>query len=352
MDALKVDLFSDEVFVFTPTGEVVSLPRGATPVDFAYSIHTAVGNKCVGAKVNGRIVPLSTELESGDFVEIMTSSASRGPSRDWLQLVRTSEARSKIRSWFKHEFKDENMAKGHDMLEKEAKRLGYQWPLLNKTEYLEPVYKRYTLSSLEDLYVTVGFGGLSTNQILNRLIENYKKATKKVEPEPVKMMTEAQQRAREHAQKRTVSHGVVVEGEPGMLVRFAKCCTPLPGDEIIGYVTRGRGVSVHRNDCVNMSEFAREPERLIHVSWQGDGASGYNADIQIIAYDRLGLLAEISALFAKQEVSIMALSARVDKNKNTVINVTLSLKNTKQLEGIVKSLQKRSDIIEVFRVSA
>lgn len=352
MDALKVDLFSDEVFVFTPKGDVVSLPRGATPVDFAYSIHTAVGNKCVGAKVNGRIVPLSTELENGDFVEIMTSSTSHGPSRDWLQIVRTSEARSKIRAWFKHEFKDENMVKGRDMLEKEAKRLGYQWPQLNKTEFLEPIYRRYTLSSLDDLYVTVGFGGLSTSQILNRLIESYKKSVKLPEPDPAKIAADAQ-RAREQQQKRsTVSHGVVVEGEPGMLVRFAKCCTPLPGDDIVGYITRGRGVSVHRSDCVNMAEFAREPERLIHVSWQGDEGAGYNADIQIIAYDKMGLLAEISALFAKQEVQIMALSARVDKSRNTVINVTLNVKNTKQLESIIKQLQKRSDIIEVFRVSA
>jgi len=198
----------------------------------------------------------------------------------------------------------------------------------------------------------VGFGGLSTGQILNRLVESYKKTIKLPEPDPVKIAAEAQQRAREQAQKKTVSHGVVVEGEPGMLVRFAKCCTPLPGDEIIGYITRGRGVSVHRSDCVNMAEFAREPERLIQVNWQGDEGTGYNADIQIIAYDRLGLLAEISALFAKLEVSIMALSARVDKSKNTVINVTLSLKNTKQLETIIKQLQKRSDIIEVFRVSA
>jgi GTP pyrophosphokinase len=352
MDALKVDLFSDEVFVFTPKGDVISMPRGATPVDFAYSIHTAVGNKCVGAKVNGRIVPLSTELENGDFVEIMTSSTAHGPSRDWLQIVKTSEARSKIRAWFKHEFKDENMAKGRDMLEKEAKRLGFQWPQLNKTEFLEPIYRRYTLSSLDDLYVTVGFGGLSTSQILNRLIESYKKTVKLPEPDPAKIAADAQ-RAREQQQKRsTVSHGVVVEGEPGMLVRFAKCCTPLPGDDIVGYITRGRGVSVHRSDCVNMGDFAREPERLIHVSWEGDEGIGHNADIQIIAYDKMGLLAEVSALFAKQEVQIMALSARVDKSRNTVINVTLNLKNTKQLESIIKQLQKRSDIIEVFRVSA
>ena len=354
MDALKVDLFSDEVFVFTPKGDVVSLPRGATPLDFAYYIHTAIGNKCVGAKVNGRIVPLSSELESGDFVEVLTSAASHGPSRDWLQIVKTSEARSKIRAWFKHEFKDENLQKGREMLEREAKRLGYQWPQLNKSEFLEPVYRRYTLSSLDDLYVTVGFGGLSTTQVLNRLIEEYKK-TAKAEPPEVKPLSPADAHAaREEAARKQAhaSHGVIVEGEPGMLVRFAKCCTPLPGDDIVGYITRGRGVSVHRRDCVNMKDFVQTPERLIACSWVDEGGGAYNADIQIVAYDRMGLLADISMLFNKMEVAIVALAARVDKNHNTIINVTLGIKNTQQLEKIIKQLSKRADIIEVFRVSA
>ncbi len=354
MDALKVDLFSDEVFVFTPKGDVVSLPRGATPLDFAYSIHTAIGNKCVGAKVNGRIVPLNSALESGDFVEVMTSSSSHGPSRDWLQFVKTSEARSKIRAWFKHEFRDENRDSGREMLEKEAKRMGYSWSQLHKPEYLEPVYSRYTLSSLDDLYITVGFGGLSTTQILNRLIEEYKKATRPDVPE-VKVVSQAEaQKVREEALKRQAhgSHGIIVEGEPGMLVRFAKCCTPLPGDDIIGYITRGRGVSVHRSDCVNMADFKKTPERLIHTAWESGSGGAYNADIQIVAYDRMGLLADISMLFSKMEVSIVALSARVDKNRNTIINVTLGIQDTQQLEKIIKQLLKRQDIIEVFRTSA
>ena len=354
MDALKVDLFSDEVFVFTPRGDVIALSRGATPLDFAYRIHTEIGHKCVGAKINGRIVPLETELSSGDFVEIMTSSASHGPSRDWLKIVKTSEAKSKIRAWFKHAFKDENLQKGRDTLEKECKRMGYQWPQLSKSEYLEPVYRRYTLSSLDDLYVTVGFGGLSAVQVLNRLIEIYKKANKlDVPPEPKVTTPEQAGKVRDAAlRKQSSSHGIMVEGDPGMLVRFARCCTPLPGDEIIGYITRGRGVSVHRADCVNRKEFDAQPERLINVSWE-DGSSGaYNADIQIVAYDRMGLLADISAMFAKMEMSIVALTARVDKNGNTIINVTLGCKNTQQLEKIIKQLLKRADIIEVFRVSA
>ena len=354
MDALKVDLFSDEVFVFTPRGDVIALSRGATPLDFAYRIHTEIGHKCVGAKINGRIVPLETELSSGDFVEIMTSSASHGPSRDWLKIVKTSEAKSKIRAWFKHAFKDENLQKGRDTLEKECKRMGYQWPQLSKSEYLEPVYRRYTLSSLDDLYVTVGFGGLAAVQVLNRLIEIYKKANKlDVPPEPKVTTPEQAGKVRDAAlRKQSSSHGIMVEGDPGMLVRFARCCTPLPGDEIIGYITRGRGVSVHRADCVNRKEFDAQPERLINVSWE-DGSSGaYNADIQIVAYDRMGLLADISAMFAKMEMSIVALTARVDKNGNTIINVTLGCKNTQQLEKIIKQLLKRADIIEVFRVSA
>ncbi len=351
MDALKVDLFSDEVFVFTPKGDVIDLPKGATPLDFAYRIHTAIGNKCVGAKINGRIVPLDTELETGDFVEVMTSSSSHGPSRDWLKIVKTSEAKSKIRSWFKHEFKDENLQKGRDMLEREAKRLGYTLPQLAKTEYLEPVYRRYTLSSLDDLYVTVGYGGLSPNQVLNRLLEEYRKNNKPEESEP--LLAEPQPASQRSSASHSHSdHGVIVEGEPGMLVRFAKCCNPLPGDDIVGYITRGRGVSVHRRDCANMQDSAVEPERMVRVNWEGDGDTSYEADIQIIAYDRMGLLGDLSMLFTQEEVPLVAVSARTNRDKTTTINLTIAIKNTQQLEKLIKKLLKRSDIIEVFRVSA
>jgi len=362
IDALKVDLFYDEVFVFTPKGEIVNLPREATPLDFAYRIHTAIGNKCVGAKVNGRIVPLDSKLSTGDFVEIMTSSASKGPSRDWLKMVTTSEAKSKIRAYFKHEFKDENMTRGRDMLEKEAKRLGYQLGALTKAEFLAPVIKRYTLSSLEDLYVTVGFGGLSTSQILNRLVEEYKKANKIAEPLPIveavnriTTPTEADQ-YREQSQRQgaqSQSHGVVVEGFSDMLVRFARCCNPLPGDDIVGYITHGRGVSVHRSDCTNLRDSNVEPERMVPVSWEGATGAAYEADIQIIANDKMGLLADISLLLTKYEVPIVAISARNNKAKTTTtsINLTLSIQNTQQLEKIIQQLLKRGDVIEVFRVS-
>ena len=348
MDALKVDLFSDEVFVFTPKGDVVSLPKGATPLDFAFRIHTAIGSKCVGAKINGRIVPLGTELETGDFVEVMTSSSAKGPSRDWLQLVHTSEARTKIRSILKKEYKDDNLSRGKEMLEKEAKRLGYQLSQLTKNDILEAVYRRYTLSSLEDLYVTVGFGGLSTTQVLNRMIEEYRKINKLDAPEPVLRIDKPQDNQKKAPKS---NHGVIVEGDPGMLVRFAKCCNPLPGDDILGYITRGRGVSVHRADCTNMRASAEEGVRMIHVEWEGDIQAAYDADISIRCYDRPGLLADISHLFYNLEVPIVAISARSDKTDTVGINLTLNVKNAQQLESIIRQLRKRSDVIEVFRPS-
>ena len=353
MDALKTDLFSDEVFVFTPKGDILNLPRGATPIDFAYHIHSAIGNKCVGAKVNGRIVTLDTELETGDFVEVMTSSSSKGPSQDWLKLCKTSEAKSKIRAYFKHEFRDEHLAKGREMLELEAKRLNYALGHLTKNEFLEPVYRRYSLRSLDDLCITVGLGALSSGQVINRLIEEYKKANRLTEPTPV-IVSQPKDGERKKPTTESRSHGVIVEGEPGMLVRFAKCCTPLPGDDIVGYITRGRGVSVHRRDCTNMGDMMVAPERFIPVRWDKGASSGYEAGIRIIAYDRVGLLADISMLLTQMEVPITAIAARADKKTAqnvTTIDLTLSIKDMKQLESIINRLLKRGDIEEVFRTS-
>ncbi len=344
---LAGDLFAEEVLVFTPKGDIITLPKGATSLDFAYRIHSAIGDRCVGAKINHRIVPLATPLETGDFVEIMTSSNSRGPSLDWLSIVKTSEAKAKIRAFLKNESKDENIQRGHELLEKDAKRLGYQFPQLCKSEYLDVLYKRYSLSSLDDLYLTVGFGGLSAPQVINRLAEEYKKAVK---PEPVKVPEVAE--TPQPRQSTGSGQGVIVEGDPGMLVRFARCCNPLPGDSIIGYVTRGRGVSVHRADCVNMLDEGVEPERMVKVAWEGTSQGAYDADIQVIGYDKAGLLADLSALFATLEVPIVAVSARTMKNTTSQITLTLSIKNTTQLERIIKQLRKRSDVIEVFRVSS
>ena len=353
MDALRVDLFSDEVFVFTPKGDVINLPKGATPIDFAYRIHSAIGNKCVGAKINGRIVTLDTPLSTGDFVEILTSSTSHGPSQDWLKLAKTSDAKTKIRAFFKRELHDENAARGHDMLEREAKRLGYSLGQLTKPDYLDPIFRRYTLHSLDDIFVTVGFGGLSSAQIINRLVEEMRKSThaetmpeiKPVAPAPAK------------DEKRSGSHhtqGVIVEGDPGMLVRFAHCCNPLPGDDIVGYITRGRGVSIHRRDCTNMDEMMLEPERFVKVHWESESGAGYEAGIRVIAHDRVGLLADISVMLAQLEVPIVAVSARTDKSKPqrvTIIDLVIAIKDTNQLENIINRLLKRGDILEVFRTN-
>ena len=359
MDALKTDLFSDEVFVFTPKGDIINMPRGATPIDFAYRIHSAIGNKCVGAKINGRIVTLDSELQTGDFVEIMTSSSSKGPSQDWLKLCKTSEAKSKIRAYFKREFRDDNLAKGREMLELEAKRLNYALGQLTKNEYLEPVYKRYSLRSLDDLCITVGIGALSSGQVINRLIEEYRKSNKITAPEPqadTKLVASIQAKESEKRKNphESHSHGVIVEGEQGMLVRFARCCTPLPGDDIVGYITRGRGISVHRRDCTNMSNMMIAPERFLPVRWEEGSSSGYEASIRVIAYDRVGLLADVSMLLMQLEVPITAIAARADKKqaqRTTTIDLTLSIKDMHQLENIISRLLKRGDVLEVFRTS-
>ena len=350
-ELLKFDLFADEVFVFTPKGDVISLPRGATPLDFAYRIHSAVGNRCIGAKVNGRIVPLSSSLETGDFVEVMTSQASHGPSRDWLNIVKTSEAKAKIRAWLKKEEREENIVKGKEMLAAEAKKAGYTMAQLTKADILEPVFKRYSLSSLDDLYATIGFGGLSTLQLLNRLTEEYKKQNKAEAP-PLPIAEKPAEEAKKPAPSSS-SNGVIVKGESGMLVRFARCCNPLPGDAIVGYITRGRGVSVHRADCVNLKDAGVEPERMIEVEWESSGAGSYEADIQMLCYDHAGLFAEISLMFASQNVPVTAVTAHTVKNKQGLctMNMTIVIKTTQQLDKLLRDLQKRPDVIEVFRVA-
>ncbi len=351
-ELLKFDLFADEVFVFTPRGDVVSLPRGATPLDFAYRIHSAVGNRCIGAKVNGRIVPLAHQLQTGDFVEVMTSSSSHGPSRDWLNIVKTSEAKAKIRAWLKKEQRDENIIHGRELLEREAKRLGYTMSQLNKPELVETLYKRYSVQSYDDVCAMVGFGGLSTVQVLNRLIDEYKKQHKSEETaaQLVEQAAEPQQQPKRSAS--TASNGVIVKGESGMLVRFAKCCSPLPGDKIIGYITRGRGVSVHRADCPSLKDDGMEQDRLIEVEWEDKNSSGtYEAEIRIICYNRTGLLAELSVMFASMDVPVSAISARALKDNTFLFNISLVIKNTQQLAKIIRDLQKWPDIIEVSRVS-
>lgn len=340
IDSVRTDFFSDEVFVFTPKGDVKDLPAGATPLDFAYCIHSAIGNKCIGAKINGRIVNLDAQLKTGDIVEILTSTTPHGPSRDWLNIVKTNEAKSKIRQWFKKELREENIVKGKDMMEKEAKRLGYSMPALLKTEWLEPLMNRYMLQSLDDLYASVGYGGLTTNQILFRLIEEYRRANNLPKYED-------QQKVKPKSILKS-SNDIIVKGQEDMLVRFAHCCNPVPGDDIVGYITRGRGVSIHRRDCNNLSDF--EPEREIEVSWASEGNISYLADVQLLAYDRRGIVIDITNMIYNNDLKLMSINAT---GKNGVATVTLSveIKNTQQLDSLMKQMKKISGVIEVYRVN-
>lgn len=340
MDAVKINVFDDEVFVFTPKGDVYNLPVGSTPLDLAYKIHSAIGNKCVGAKVNKKMAPLSTKLQTGDIVEIVTSNASKGPSLDWLKLCHTASARSKIRAFFKKEQKDENIARGRDMLEKEAKRRGYVLGEVLTAETVNGILQRHMMNSEDDLYAAVGYGGITTNQVLTKAIEGFKKAKPKVIED---LPTVAEPKPRKHSKS-----GVLINGNANFTVRMAQCCSPVPGDEIIGYISRGRGVSVHRKDCPNVK--GMEDERLIQASWDTDGDERFNATLTLICDNRGGLLAAITTYIANMNIEIMAANARLDDKQGIAeITVTIQIKKANELEELVKKLRTISGVIEVRR---
>ncbi|MGI6672613.1 MAG: RelA/SpoT family protein [Christensenellales bacterium] len=343
MDGLKTDLFSEEVFIFTPKGDIINMQRGATPLDFAYRVHSQVGNSCVGAKVNGKLVPLDTELETGDRVEILTSSSSKGPSLDWLNVVKTQQAKAKIRQFFKKELHGENVQKGRDILEHEAKRRGVKLGDLTKAEYIEPILKRYTFADAEALYAAVGYGGLTSAYVISRLIEEQNKAEKAQVPQKAPTLPEPSQVMRQGKP----THGIYVEGGAGMLVRFGHCCNPVPGDEIIGYITRGRGVTVHKADCVNA--ITAESERMVQVSWADSEVGLFNASIKITAYDHPGLLGEITVFISDMGTPVTAASAKLNKNGTCDIHLVVQVNSKEQLRQAVSRLQKRTDVLEAYR---
>jgi GTP pyrophosphokinase len=345
METLKIDIFSDNVFVFTPKGDVKDFVKGSTPLDFAYSVHSEVGNKCVGARINGKIVPLDYKLKTGDIVEIITSQSSKGPSRDWLKFVKTAQARSKIKQWFKKEYKEENIQKGREMLEKEAKRQGYELHELIDSDILKAIFKRFTLKSQNDMYAAIGYGGLSTNQILFRLIQNYKLINKMAQEgidNTVNVKTSA---------AKSTTDGVMVKGQSGMVVRFAKCCNPVFGDEIIGYVTRGRGVSVHRKDCRALKNEDFELERMISVEWVGNEKASYNVEIQIIADDRTGLIADISKSLLNLGRDITAINAKTGKYSHANISIRVNISSIEDLNEVIRKLESLQGVEKVYRVN-
>lgn len=346
VNALKLDAFSDEVFVFSPRGDVIDLPQGAIPIDFAYRIHTDVGHRCVGAKINGKIVPLDYKLKNGDIVEIITSKVGK-PSLDWLNIVGSSESRSKIRSWFKKENREENIAKGLDALERECKRLGHDWKALNVGGRLGRVAKQMNAGSEDDLVAAVGYGGFAVNTVLIKLLELHKKDLQKQEEK-----TNSLAALEKLKTKKPVKHngtGILVKGEPGLLVRLAKCCSPVPGAPIIGFITRGRGVSVHRADCPNVTHGQNDVDRLIDVEWDYDGNERFEVNMEIVAYDRTGIMAEIMATLAEMKISILSVNAKTSDTKNVTIHMGVSIKDLAQFEFVATKIRRLKDVYAVER---
>ncbi len=344
MEALRINFFSDTVFVFTPKGDVKDLALDSTPLDFAYSVHSEIGNKCVGAKVNGKIVPLTYKLKTGDIVEILTNSSSKGPSRDWLNIVRTATARSKIRAWFKKELKEENIVKGKRALEKEAKKRGYELADLLKPEWLKDIYKRFTLNSLDDMFAALGYGGISINQILAILIARYH-LENEIEPGII---------AERGISDKGIKAGegrISVKGYTDMVIRLAKCCNPLPGDRIIGFITRGRGVSVHRADCSNINERDFPKDRRIEVAWMEKESAKYEVEIQIECEDRPGLMADVSQLLYAQGYSILFVNARSVKKGQFWINLKIEVSAIEDLKMLMRKIEVIPSVTNVFRVN-
>lgn len=348
VNALKLDVFSGEVFVFTPKGDVVKLPIGSVPLDFAYRVHTDVGHRCVGAKVNGKIVPLDYTLQNGDIVDIITSKTGK-PSLDWLNIVGSSESKNKIRNWFKRENKEENIEKGLEALEREAKRLNYSWKELCCDNRIQQVVKQLKSNTENELYAACGYGGIPVSTVLLRLVELYKKSK---EHEDARKTTEQiiEKLKVQGAKKAKSGTGVLVKGEPGVMVRMAKCCNPVPGDDIIGYITRGRGVSVHRSDCTSLGHTPEDLERMIEVSWDEASSESFHVGIDIQAYDRSGILMEVMAVLSELKITITNMNAKVLENtKNVMINIVVEIRDISQLDFVMTKLRRIREVYTVQR---
>ncbi len=344
MKSLKIDLFADEVFVFTPRGDVISLPLGATPIDFAFYIHTAVGYKMVGAKANSRIVPLDYQLKNGDIVEVITTSQVKGPSRDWLGIVKTAQARSKINAWFKKENREANIEKGREAVEREIKKLNLNPHDLLKSEYIEPVIRRYGFNTMDDAYSAVGYGGITAVKIAARLRE-FAMADLDI---PVEDKIPVQEQQPRRSSK--PSNGIEVEGVDNCLVRLSKCCNPVPGDEIIGFITRGRGVSVHRASCVNVREDKLDEEsraRRIRCMWAEGVTQRYSGEMQIECADRKGILADIASVVAENQINIISAVSHAPKVKVAVITLQVEVSSREQLNNLIKKLYRVPGIFDI-----
>ncbi|WP_108831396.1 RelA/SpoT family protein [Aedoeadaptatus coli] len=346
METLKVDFFADEVFVFTPNGDVINLPDNSTPIDFAYRVHTAVGNTCVGAKINGRIVSLSHKLKNGEIVEVITNKNSE-PSLDWLSIVASPQARTKIKQYFKVKDRDKNIEKGRAMIEQEAKRLGYRPSEFVRDDWMEDVRQRLKFDNLNDLYSQVGYGSMSVRQVTAKLEEYAKEEKRKAMAEN---MTVEDIAVHEESKNHRNAGGIVVKGIDNVKVRIAKCCTPVPGDEIVGFITMGRGVSIHRSDCINLKNNMNE-DRLIPVRWEIDEKEMYSAEIEIRAASKNNVLADIANRIHDARLDIQNLSAREDKDHNLIIRTVVRIHHIDELERLLKKLERVENVYEAYRVS-
>jgi GTP pyrophosphokinase len=351
--SLKVDLFEDEVFVFTPNGDLMSLPSGSNAIDFAYAIHSQIGDKTTGVKIGGKIRPLDTKLRNGDIVEIITSKSSNGPSRDWLKIVATNTARRKINEFFKREQRDENIERGKNALERELKRSGlYDIAHQNSDIWHKAVLKKYNLPSLDDMFAMVGYGGLSVLKVMSRLKESLKKQIEEHQQKEKEKQPEPQQASQTAKKANIGAEEVIVRGIDNCLVRFAKCCNPVHGDEIKGYITRGRGVTVHHVNCVNITDTTEEQRaRMIDVEWGGEAKTNYLSSIKVIVHSKPGIFASVAAVISEMKISIYSIEAREGniKNGNTVIHLVLSIPNKETLEKVFHKLRKIPDVISAER---
>lgn len=363
MNLLKSDLnlFSDTVFCFTPSGDVKNLPTGSTPIDFAYSIHSAVGNKMVGAKVNGKLVPIDYVIQNGDRIEILTSQNSHGPSRDWLNEVKSTQAKNKINQWFRNEFKEENIVKGKELMMASAKAKAINFSDINRPEYQEKIMRKYGFHSWEDCLAAIGHGGLKEGQIVNRMYEEYKKdhpilvTDEDILAEASENAATPQREQLEHSHKS--KSGITVKGLYDVSVRFSKCCSPVPGDEIVGFVTRGRGVSVHRTDCINVLNLPdSERARLIEAEWQTDAieqktGSLYQTEVHIYGNNRTGLLVDISKIFTERDIDINSIHSKTSKQGIATIVVNFGTKSKDELRGLIEKLRQIESVLDVERTT-
>lgn len=355
MSLLKndLDLFADSVYCFTPQGDVKTLPSGSTPVDFAYSVHSAVGNKMVGARVNGKLVPIEYEIKNGDRIEIITSQNSQGPSRDWLKLVKSTQAKNKINQWFKKELKEDNILKGKEMLAQYARAKGFKIANYTKTQYLEAVLRKYGFRDWDLVLAAIGHGGLKEGQVFNKLVEAYDKENKKnlTDEQVLEAASETQEKL--HIAKS--KSGIVVKGIHDVAVRFSKCCNPIPGDEIVGFVTRGRGITIHRTDCVNvlnMSETDRT--RLIEAEWQQPDTKEkekYTAEIQVYANNRTGLLVDLSKIFTERKIDLRSINSRTSKQEKATISMSFEIGSKEELRSLIEKIRQVESVIDVERTT-